>query len=97
MNLERLFLIKNKTIVYMKFINIPAFIISLSIGIFLVYIGNTRTSVIYVYHPPDNVDQIQYKDRSGTCFGFEAQQVTCPANKKLIREYPIQEGRNLNK
>lgn len=78
----------------MKFINIPAFIISLSIGIFLVYIGNPRPSVIYVYPTPDNVDQIQYKDRSGTCFGFEAQQVTCPANKKLIREYPIQEGRN---
>ena len=97
MNLERLFLIKNKTIVYMKFINIPAFIISLAIGIFLVYIGNPRPSIIYVYPTPDNVNEIQYKDRSGTCFGFEANQVSCPANKKLVREYPIQEGRNLNK
>ena len=81
----------------MKFINIPAFIISLAIGIFLVYIGNPRPSIIYVYPTPDNVNEIQYKDRSGTCFGFEANQVSCPANKKLVREYPIQEGRNLNK
>jgi len=40
---------------------------------------------------------MQYKDRSGTCFGFESHEVTCPADKKQIREYPIQEGRNLNK
>ena len=56
MNLERLFLIKNKTILYMKFINIPVFIISLAIGIFLVYVGNPRPSVIYVYPTPDNLD-----------------------------------------
>ena len=55
----------------MKFINIPAFIISLAIGIFLVYVSNPRPSVIYVYPTPDNLDQMQYKDQSGTCFGFE--------------------------
>jgi len=81
----------------MKFLNIPAFIISLALGIFLVYIGNPRPSVIYVYPTPDNLNQIQYKDRSGTCFGFEAQEVTCPMKKELVREYPIQEGRKLNK
>ena len=81
----------------MKFINIPVFIISLAIGIFLVYIGNPRPSVIYVYPTPDNLDQMQYKDRSGTCFGFESHEVTCPTDKQQIREYPIQEGRNLNK
>ena len=81
----------------MKFLNIPAFIISLALGIFLVYIGNPRPSVIYVYPTPDNLNQMQYKDRSGTCFGFEAQEVTCPMKKELVREYPIQEGRKLNK
>ena len=81
----------------MKFLNIPAFIISLALGIFLVYIGNPRPSVIYVYPPPDNLNQLQYKDRSGTCFGFDAQEVTCPMKKELVREYPIQEGRKLNK
>ena len=55
----------------MKFLNIPAFIISLALGIFLVYIGNPRPSIIYVYPTPDNVNQMQYKDRSGTCFGFK--------------------------
>ena len=81
----------------MKFINIPVFIISLALGIFLVYIGNPRPSIIYVYPNPDNVNQIQYKDKSDTCFGFTYKQVSCPSEKKLVREYPIQEGRNLNK
>ena len=71
----------------MKFINIPVFIISLAIGIFLVYVGNPRPSVIYVYPTPDNLDQMQYKDRSGTCFGFESHEVTCPTDKQQIREY----------
>ena len=77
----------------MKFISFPIFLVSLAVGLFVVYISMPPTQIIYVYPTPDNVDQIQYKDRSGTCFGFEAEQVTCPANKKLVREYPIQEGK----
>jgi len=76
----------------MKFINIPAFIISLSVGLFLVYIGSPRPDIIYVYPNPHNIDKIQYKDKSGSCFGFDSEQVNCPANKEFIREYPIQEG-----
>ena len=37
MNKVKLYLIKNKIIVYMKFINPTAFIISLTIGLFLVF------------------------------------------------------------
>ncbi len=80
----------------MKFINIPIFIISLTIGIFLVYITNPRPHIIYVYPNPDNIDKIQYKDKSDTCFGFESQEISCPINEKLIRKYPIQEGKHNN-
>jgi hypothetical protein len=77
----------------MKFINIPVFIISLTLGIFFVYISNPRPNVIYVYPNPDNLDDIQYKDRTGACFGFESKNVECPSNEKDIRKYPIQEGK----
>ena len=79
--------------IYMTFINPTAFIISLTIGLFLVYTLNPRPDIIYVYPNPDNVNIIQYKDKSGACFGFNTKEVTCPINKKHIREYPIQEGR----
>jgi hypothetical protein len=77
----------------MKFINPKAFIISLTIGIFLVYAFNPRPDIIYVYPTPDNIDTIQYKDKSGSCVGFDMKEITCPNNKNIIREYPIQEGR----
>ena len=74
----------------MKFINIPVFIISLAIGIFLVYVGNPRPSVIYVYPTPDNIGSIQFKDKSDTCYGFRSKEVTCPKNQTKIRHYPVQ-------
>ena len=93
MNLVKLYQIKNKISIYMKFLNIPVFIVSLSIGIFLVYVGSPRPDIIYVYPTPDNIDQMQYKDKSGACFGFDAEKITCPAREDLIRKYPIQEGK----
>ena len=97
MNLVELYRIKNKISIYMKFINIPVFIISLAVGIFLVYIGSPRPDIIYVYPNPDNLHKMQYKDKSGACFGFDAEQVTCPTRDDLIRKYPIQEGHKKNK
>jgi len=88
----KLYLIKNKISIYMKFINIPVFIVSLSIGLFLVYIGSPRPDIIYVYPNPDNLHKMQYKDKGGACFGFSAEKVKCPEREDLIREYPIQEG-----
>ena len=80
----------------MKFINIPVFLISLAIGIFLTYISNPRPNVIYVYPNPDNLDKIQYKDRSGSCFGFTSHEVQCPSDERQIRKYPVQEGKKFS-
>jgi len=74
----------------MKFINIPVFIISLAVGIFLVYISNQNPDIIYVYPKPDNVDQLQYRDKSNTCFRFDSQEVSCPADEDLVGGYPVQ-------
>jgi hypothetical protein len=73
-----------------KFINIPVFLISLAIGIFVVYttLGDSRK--IYVYPTPENVDLIQYRDKTGTCFGFEQKEVECPADESKIAKIPAQ-------
>jgi len=76
----------------MKFINIPLFIFSLSIGIFIAYITTPPKNIIFVYPTPDNEDQIQYKDSSGTCFKFTSNEISCPTDKSKIREYPMQNG-----
>ena len=74
----------------LKFINFPVFFISLAIGIFFVYIFEGDSRKIYVYPTPDNVDTIQYKDATGTCFAVKQEKVTCPSSDVHISKLPIQ-------
>jgi len=74
----------------MKFINIPVFILSLAIGIFLVYIFVPEERKIYVYPTPENVDKVQYKDKTGTCFTLKQEQTECPSDSSLISKVPMQ-------
>jgi hypothetical protein len=73
-----------------KFININVFLISLALGIFIMYVLMPDTRKIYVYPSPENVEILQYRDRTGHCFKFDQKQVPCPTNKSLISQIPIQ-------
>lgn len=74
-----------------SFINIPVFIISLSVGMFAVYITtNDESRKIYVYPTPENIHLIQYKDSAGTCFKYKQTKMSCPSNPKDISIIPVQ-------
>ena len=77
-----------------KYIDFRIFIISLALGILLVYISQPAPTIIYVYPTPENVGKIQYKDKTGNCYNFAASEVKCPANKAEIHSIPIQTGEN---
>ena len=70
-----------------KYFSFPYFIVSLAVGLLFVYLSVPSPTIIYVYPTPDNVNDIEYKDKSGSCFKFDAQEVSCPKNPKTI---PIQ-------
>lgn len=72
---------------FSKYFSFPYFIVSLAIGLLFVYLSVPSPTIIYVYPTPDNVNEIEYKDKSGSCFKFDAQEVSCPSNPKTI---PIQ-------
>ena len=74
----------------MKFISFPIFLVSLAVGLFVVYISMPPTQIIYVYPTPDNEDKISYKDKAGNCFHFKSKQVKCPTDVSKIRSYNIQ-------
>ena len=82
--------IKNNTNMYMMFINVPIFITSLAIGIFLAYITMPPTQVIYVYPNPENEHKISFKDKADNCFRFKSTEVNCPDDASKIRYYNIQ-------
>jgi len=75
----------------MKFINLPLFIISLSIGLFVNYITDPNTKTVFVYPTPDNYHQLQYKGKDDTCFGFTPKEVKCPTDEKDIEPYAVAE------
>jgi hypothetical protein len=74
----------------LKYIRIPVFIVSLAIGILFVYLSNPDKRKIFVYPSPDNVNNVQYKDSTGTCFEFKQTKIKCPENEKDISKVPAQ-------
>lgn len=73
-----------------KLFSLPLFLISLSIGLLFVYLSEPSPTVIYVYPTPDNINEIEYKDRVGNCYTFEANEVSCPSDASQINSIPIQ-------
>lgn len=69
---------------FFKYINIPVFLISLAIGLFCVYMTIPDMRKIYVYPTPDNVDTLQYRDKTNSCFEFKQEKVSCPTNESDI-------------
>jgi hypothetical protein len=74
----------------MKFINIPLFLVSLSVGLFLAYISMPPAQVIYVYPNPDNENKLSFKDKADNCYRFKSVEVDCPSDVSKIRSYNIQ-------
>ena len=74
----------------MKFISIPIVIISFVLGVACVYHSAPASKVVLVYPRPDNVANIQYKDKTDTCFSFKENVIDCPSDESLISTIPIQ-------
>lgn len=73
-----------------QYIRLNVFIISLALGLFAVYVTMPDTRKIYVYPTPENVDILQYKDKTDTCFKYKQTEVECPTNDSEIAKIPIQ-------
>ena len=73
-----------------KYINIPVFIAALVIGIIVMYVTMPDTRKIFVYPSPENIDLLQYRDKSNGCFAMKQTQVACPKNEKDIAKIPVQ-------
>ena len=74
-----------------NFIDARFFVLSLIVGLFAVYISMPDLSTVYVYPTPENVSLLQYKDKTGTCFSFSQEEVTCPTDPNDISKVPVQQ------
>jgi hypothetical protein len=46
--------------------------------------------LIYVYPTPENMDILQYKDKTDTCYSIKSSDVECPSDPDDIASVPIQ-------
>jgi hypothetical protein len=74
-----------------NFIDARFFVLSLIVGLFAVYISMPDLRTVYVYPTPENVSLLQYKDKTGTCFSFSQEEVTCPTDPNDISKVPVQQ------
>ncbi len=72
---------------FTKFISFPVFISSLAVGLLFVYLSTPPPTIIYVYPTPDNLNDIEYKDKADSCFQFISKEVECTDQFKTI---PVQ-------
>jgi hypothetical protein len=73
------------------YISIPTFIISLAIGLFLVYIWGPDMKEVFVFPTPENAGRIQYKDKADNCFVYKSEVVDCPEDENDISSIPLQQ------
>jgi hypothetical protein len=63
---------------------VALFIVSFVVGYALLSFSPLEYKTVFLYPTPGNYNQIQYKDRAGTCFHLKANKVTCDASAKEI-------------
>ena len=56
---------------------LPAFIVSFSLGILYAYLHIPKKQIIFIYPTLDNIDNLQYKDKTETCFNIDATKTKC--------------------
>jgi hypothetical protein len=71
-----------------KYINTYVFLISLAMGLLLVYMFQSKKRTIVVYPHPDNSAMLQYKDHADTCFEAIPEEVECTGGE---RDYSFQQ------
>jgi len=74
----------------MRFIHFPTFLISLVIGVFMVYMIQPEMKEIFVFPNPENINKLDYIDHTETCFRFQEEEVECPSNIESIQGYSVQ-------
>jgi hypothetical protein len=71
----------------LKYINLKVFILSFIFGLFAMEIVMPERQTVFVYPTPENVNDLQYKDKVGNCFVPMQEDVDCAGK---YEEIPMQ-------
>lgn len=71
-------------------INYYYLIASFCIGLILVNIIKPKPEIIVKFPTKFNAGEVLYEDKSGGCYKYNITESVCPADKKLIKDHPIE-------
>ena len=74
----------------LDYVSLPVFLVSLAIGLFLVYILGPEEKIVYIYPTPKNVHKMLFKDKTDECFKYISNEVECPNDTSLIQDAKVQ-------
>ena len=72
-------------------LNPIAFIGACALGLLICYLSKPTPKLVVKFPSPYNAGKITYKDNSDNCFKIDAEEVSCPLDKTLIKPQPISE------
>ena len=81
--------VQNVMLYLNKFFEPIVFILSLCIGIFVVYSITPPPKIIIKYPTPENSGRVIYKDEAHNCFKILSSEVDCPNDKNQIKSIPL--------
>lgn len=73
-----------------EYVSLPVFLISLAVGLFVVYILGPEETIVHIFPTPKNVHKMLFKDKTDECFKYLPEEVECPADTSLIQEAKVQ-------
>ena len=82
---------------FTRFINWPVFVSSFIIGLLFVHLSAPSTTTVYVFPTPDNTGLVEYVDKANNCFQYISNKISCPSDKNLIKDIPVQMGHTKEK
>lgn len=74
----------------LSYIHWPSLIVSFLLGLIFIYYHSGEPIHIYIYPTNKNIENVQVKDTTGSCFSVKTEKIQCPADKSKIKQIPMQ-------
>jgi len=74
-----------------QYIDPKYFFIALVFSLICTYLLTPIPTIIIKYPTPENAGKIIYKDKADICYKYKAEEVSCPEDKSIVKEMPLQD------
>ena len=73
----------------MPFCNPTALVFGFMTGLLITSILNDKPDIIIKHPTPYNTKNITYFNSNGNCYQYQANQIICPKNNKVVHNLPV--------